>query len=234
MKVMNWPGDLEDFERIGMGVAHAERRYRMATEAKKSAKSEAIEKKKFVTPEGRVSFPQVFESKAFGNQPPKFSMTLLFDKKTDLTVIKQAVKNAAIEEWGDKADKMIAKIKANPQRWPFKDGNEKADMVGYKDMIYITASAKAANQPGLISRSKQPILDEKEFYAGCYARAELIAYAYDNEFGQGLGFSLQNIQKLREGEPFSGKRDAANSFDDLEELEDETATETEDEDDMGF
>lgn len=209
----------------------------MAQAATKSTKSDAIEKKKFVTPEGRVSFPQLFEPKAFGNQPAKYSMTLLFPKNADLTVVKQAIKNAAIEEWGDKADAMIAKIKQDPKRWPFHDGDkEKPDMVGYPGHYYISASSKATNQPGLVNRSKKPILDEREFYAGCYARAELIAYAYDNEFGKGLGFSLQNVQKLREGEPFTGRRSAENAFDDLEELEDEApkSSDEDDSDSMGF
>lgn len=193
-----------------------------------------IEDKKLMTPEFRVSFPQVFEPKAFGGSEPKYSIVMLLPKKGDLSKFKTAAKNAAIEQWGAKADAVLAKLKGT-KGWPFRDGDaEKADMKGYPGHYFITAKSK--QKPGLVNGKREAILDKDEFYAGCFARATLIAYAYDNEFGKGIGFSLQNIQKLKDGEKFSGKRDAEDEFDEVEDTSDDSSNypTSGEEDDLGF
>lgn len=163
-----------------------------------------IDKKKVVTPEFRVSYPSVFEPKAFADQEPKYSLVCLFDKKTDLKAMKVAAMNAALDLWGSK-EKFPKKM-----RWPFRDGNERQDTAGYTDTIFITASSK--HQPGLVDHNVQAIIAPRDFYAGCYARAELIAFAYEKMGNAGVSFSLQNIQKLREGEKFGGRKNAEDVF----------------------
>lgn len=175
-----------------------------------------ISLKKVITPEFRASFPQLFEAKSFQNQDAKFSVVMLFDKKTtDLKAMKKAAANAAIEKWG--ADK--AKWPKN-LRDPFRDGEEKADMEGYKGCTFVSASSKAENRPGLVDENVERIMDKSKFYAGCYARAELIAFAYDVSGNRGISFSLQNVQKLRDGKPFSGRKNAEDVFDKVEKAED--------------
>lgn len=173
-----------------------------------------IEKKKCRTPEFRVSFPHVFEPHSFENQEPKFSIAMLFPKNTDLKELKRAAFNAATEKWGPKE-----KWPTN-MRMPFRDGDEKADLMGYPGTIFVSASSKKSNQPQVIGNKKIdgrfPVLtSEAEFYAGCYARATLIAFAYDKMGNKGVSFSLQNLQKLRDGEAFSGRKDAETEFDEV-------------------
>lgn len=168
-----------------------------------------IQAKKVITPEFRVSFPAVFTAKAFQNQEPKYSVVMLFSKKTDISELKKAAMNAAAEKFGNDKTKWPKNLKM-----PFRDGDEKADTPGYKDTIFVTASSK--QRPGLVDRSRQAILSEEDFYAGCYARAELIAFAYDTAGNRGVSFSLQNIQKLKEGEKFSGRKAAEDVFDSVE------------------
>lgn len=179
-----------------------------------TAKNQSIDKKKCITPEFRVSYPSVFKAKAFGDQEAKFSLTMLFDKKLDLSKpasvgsmsLKHAAFNAATEKWGPK-ENWPKKLKL-----PFRDGDdERPDTPGYAGMIFVPANSK--NQPGLVDQRLQPILDERDFYAGCYARAELIAFAYDTKGNRGVAFALQNVQKLRDGEPFSGRKAAESVFD---------------------
>ncbi len=177
-----------------------------------------IAAQKCVTPEFRVSFPYVFKPTSFKNQEPKFSVTMLFDKDTDLTGVKKIVRAAAAAEFG-----------ADPKKWPkfkhpvFRDGDsEKPDVAGYENTIF--AVAKNKTQPGLVDPRRQPILNERDFYAGCYARAEIIAYAYDNEFGKGIGLSLQNIQKLRDGEKLGGRKNAEDVFDEVADLGDDESS----------
>lgn len=181
-----------------------------------------IEKKKCMTPEFRVSFPHVFEPHAFEDQDPKFSCVMLFPKNVDLKELKRAVFNAATEKWGPK-DKWPKKM-----RMPFRDGDEKADLMGYPGTIFVSASSKESNQPQVIGNKKIdgqfPVLtSEAEFYAGCYARATLIAFAYDKMGNQGVSFSLQNLQKLRDGEAFSGRKKAEDEFDEVDDGSDDAA-----------
>ena len=162
-----------------------------------------IEKKKVKgseCPKFRVSYPNVFKPKGFKDQEPVYSLVMLFDKKTDLTPLKRAVQNAIIEKWG--ADK----AKWPALRSPFRNGDaEKAGVDGYENTIFVTAKNK--NPVAIVDKQIQPIAEEsRSFYAGCYAKAALLAYAYDNMGNRGVAFSLQSLQKVGDGEEFTSKR----------------------------
>jgi hypothetical protein len=172
--------------------------------APSNAKPKVVDPCKILTGEFRVSFPHVFEARAAAEgQTPKFSVVLLFPKATDLSALKAACQAAVKAKWGDKPPKGL--------RSPFRDGDEK-DLDGYAGMIYVQASAQ--DRPGLVDANVQPIgLDRKEeFYAGCYARATIRAFAYDKNGNKGVSFALQNVQKLKDGEPFGSKRKAEDDF----------------------
>lgn len=166
----------------------------------------SIDQRKCLTPEFRASFPAIFKAKAFKDQEPKFSVTMLFDKKTDLSVLKKAARFACEEKWGSDKNKWPKNL-----RMPFRDGAEKSDLEGYADCIMVNSNSK--NRPGVVNQKLDPIMeDDNQFYAGCYARASVIAFAYDQMGNRGVSFSLQNVQKLRDGEPFSGRRKAEDEF----------------------
>jgi hypothetical protein len=180
------------------------------------AKKMDIEKKKCLTPEFRVSYPAVFKAKSFDEQEAKFGLTMLFSKKTDLTALKKAAFSAKVEKWGADKTKWPKKLRS-----PFRDGAEREGTDGYgENVIFVAATSKT--KPGLIDGKKNRLSTDEEFYAGCYARAELLAYAYDTKGNKGVAFGLKNIQKLRDGDPFSGARPAEEVFDEVEdESEDE-------------
>lgn len=174
-----------------------------------------IEKKKATTPEFRVSFPHVFEKHSgFDGQEPKFSLVMLFPKNVDLKELRRAAFNAATEKWGPKE-----KWPKN-MRMPFRDGDEKTDLNGYEGHFFVSASSK--QKPQVVGNKKVdgafPRIEkeDEQFYAGCYARATLIAFAYDKMGNKGVSFSLQNVQKLRDGEQFSGRKNAEDEFDEVE------------------
>ena len=187
--------------------------------AASSERQRAIEKKKCITPEFRISFPNLFEPKSFKNGEPKCSLTMLFPKTTDLAQpaqkgkdgkpigisLKHAVYNAAVEKWGPK-EKWPEGL-----RLPFRDGNKKSELEGYADTIFCTASSK--RRPGVVNPDRTKVINPEEVYAGCYCRAEVIAFAYDTAGNKGVGLSLQNVQKLRDGEEFSGRKKAEDVFD---------------------
>lgn len=163
---------------------------------------------KVVTPKFRLSFPELFEPKAFEDQAAKYSIQMLFDKKQDLSQLKNVVKRAAKEKWGDNPPKGIV--------LPFKDGNDK-DLDGYQDTIVVGAASKF--KPQVVDQKLEAILTADDIYAGCYARAAINAYAweYKNPQGKvmkrGVSFNLESVQKLAEGERFVKRPDASETFD---------------------
>lgn len=164
------------------------------------------------TPEFRVSFPAVFQAKsAAEGQEPKFSITMLFPKTTDITPLKNAVAAAIREKWGDDKTKW-----PKGMRLPFRDGAEK-DYEGYADTTFCTASSKM--RPGLVARDMTPIISPEEFYGGCYARATIAAFAYDKAGNKGVSWGLRNIQKIKDGEPFSGRSKPEADFEPIPEPE---------------
>lgn len=191
----------------------------------------ATEKKtnvmKVVTPKFRLSFPELFEPKAFENQAAKYSCRMLFDKKTDLSPLKNVVKKAIKDKWGETPPKGLV--------LPFKDGNEK-DLEGYEDTIVVSAASKF--RPQVVDQKLEAILTADDIYAGCYARAAINAYAweYKNAKGQvmkrGVSFNLESLQKLAEGERFVKRPDALETFDAIDDGSDDISNYASDDDDF--
>lgn len=179
-----------------------------------------------ITPKFRVSFPQVFEPKSFRGKPAKYSVQMLFDKSTDLAPLKAVIKKAAQEEWGEKLPKNL--------KLPFRQGDEK-ELEGYEGKIVVSAGTKF--KPQVIDQKLAPIEAEQDFYPGCYARAKVVAYAWEEKDGKsvlarGVSFNLESIQKLADGESFVSRRDAAEDFDSVEDgSEDATNFESSDDSD---
>lgn len=180
------------------------------------AKGKDLEKRRLITPKFRVSYPSVFEKTAYEDGTPEYSVTALFSKKIDLAPLKKAAIAAAKEKWGPDKDAWPKRI-----RWPWRDGDkEKPDSPEYEDTIFVKMSNKR-NKPGLVTASNRIITDEEEFYAGCYARAEVVAYAYEKAGNRGISFDLWTIQKLGDGEAFSGRRNPTEVFEAIESDDDE-------------
>ena len=162
--------------------------------------------KKVVTPTFRASFVHVFEPRQ-NEQSGKleYSVKMIFDKDADLAPLKDIIKEAVRNKWGSNPPKNL--------KVPLRDGND-SDLDKYpEDANKIIANAKSVMYPpGLIdAKTKQEIIDPKEFYSGCYARASIVAYAYDN-VSKGVAFGLQNLLKIRDGEPLVNRASAESDF----------------------
>lgn len=167
--------------------------------------------KKLRTPEFRVSYPSVFEPTAYDETKPKmYELIMLFPKTTDLSALKKAAHEAAVEKFG-------AKLPANLKS-PFNDGNLKVDedgnvKPGYKDMIWMRVRSKT--RPNIVEFPEGPngpcipITDPQDFYGGCWAEATVNVWAYDKAGGKGVSFSLLNILKTRDDESFGLSRSSA-------------------------
>lgn len=169
---------------------------------------------RLVTPEFRVSYPHVFKPQAAKQGDRlKYSITMLFPKNSDLTKLKEAIKQAKIAEFGPK------------ENWPkdlespVSDGDDpkNADKEGYKGHWIVKASSNEDQRPGVVDAQVQPILDQSKFYPGCYAQAYVYAYAWFypdrlKPMKRGIGFILDHVQKLRDGKSFASKKSAEDVF----------------------
>lgn len=161
---------------------------------------------KVVTPVFRASFAHVFKSHAFSEKnEPKYSVVMLFDKSEDISGLKKLAAAAVEKKWPDKEKR--------PQglRNPFRDGDvEKPNLSGYAGTIFVTATSK--QKPDVVDQNMDVIIDPEDFYSGCFARASVTAYAYDNMGNRGVSFGLQNLQKVKDGEAFTGRSKAEDDF----------------------
>jgi len=57
-----------------------------------------------------------------------------------------------------------------------------------------------------------PILTRSEVYSGVYGRASITFYAFNSSGNRGIACGLNNLQKIRDGEPLGGKASAEFDF----------------------
>lgn len=170
---------------------------------------------KVLTPEFRVSYPHVFKAQAPKDSDKlKFSVTMLFPKDSDLTGIKEAIKQAKIAEFGphkkDWPDDLESPVSdGDDKKYIDENGKHKE---GYKNHWVIKASCNQDQKPGVVDAEVEPIIDQAQFYAGCYARAHVMATTWEYMKKQGVMFILDHVQKLRDGKAFSGKKSASEVF----------------------
>lgn len=172
----------------------------------------------------RASYVAVFQPRAVQEGgKEKYSISLIIpkkDKKT-ITAIEKAIKAAA--ELG-KESRFGGKIPRN-LKTPLRDGDEDRDEdEAYQDSMFVNANSD--RRPAVIGLDKEAIIDEDEFYSGCYCKATINFYAYNSNGSKGVAAGLGNILKLEDGDPLgsslaSAEDDFADDFDDYEEDEDD-------------
>lgn len=193
----------------------------MALPAKKTApaKSAPKDKKSLVSPIFRVSFPHVFEARAaMGEGEPKFGLTAVWDpskfsaKDKERWLAMQALANEV------SMAKFKKKLKDLPDNFkkPVRKGEEKEGLDGFGPGL-LFANLTTKFKPGIVDKDgKTDIIDDNEaFYPGCYARATVTCYAYENK-GKGVAFGLMNLQKIADGPRLDSRTDASDDFSDEE------------------
>jgi hypothetical protein len=161
----------------------------------------------FVTGKFRVSFPNLLQPRAAQpGQTPMYSLVMIFPDRASIKQLESEAIAAAGEEWGQDQAKWPKNI-----QWPFRKGEEKAELGYPAGSIFINAKSK--NKPGTVDENVQPVIAEGVVYGGCYGRATVAAYAWSYMGKNGVSFGLRNFQKWGDGEPFSGSRNASDDFD---------------------
>ena len=161
----------------------------------------------------RWSYANVWEPKAMEGGKPKFSVSLIIPKSDTVTVGKI---QAAIEEaYREGQSKLKGNAKSVPAlstlRTPLRDGDlERPDDPAYANAYFVNANSATA--PGVVDANRNDILDRSEVYSGCYGRASINFYAYNANGNRGIACGLNNLQKIRDGEPLGGRASAMSDF----------------------
>lgn len=173
---------------------------------------------KVVTGKVRFSFVNVFEARAFGEgQTPKYSVMLLIPKSDVATIarIKAAIDAAAQKgistKFGGKLPAVLKTTLKDADKDMDQDGEIFADKWDYTAGHYIiNVSSKV--QPQIVDADRQPIINPTEFYSGCYGRASINFFAYNNNGNKGISAGLNNLQKLEDGESLGSFTTAEQDF----------------------
>lgn len=179
----------------------------------------------------RFSYMHVFEKYQFEEGEPKYATCILIPKsdKDTLRKLNKAISaaiEAGLKDFGVKDEAAARKIR---KFWiPLQDGDEEKDgQDGYENCMFINASSKT-RRPGIVDKNVKPILDPEAFVSGDYGRADISFYPFSKAGNKGVGCSLNNVQKLKDGEPLGGaNRKPEEAFGDGF-----TAGDDEDDDDM--
>lgn len=164
-------------------------------------------------PQTRWSFCNVWEAKSINGGTPKYSVSLIIPKSDTVTVDKI---NAAIQAAYTEGE---SKLKGNGRsvpplsaiKTPLRDGDiERPDDETYKNSYFINANSATA--PGIVDADRNVILERSEVYSGVYGRASINLYAFNSNGNRGIACGLNNLQKIKDGEPLGGKSRAEDDF----------------------
>ena len=162
----------------------------------------------------RFSYCHLFQPQQRPGQEPKYSVTILVPKTNTAAkaAIDQAV-NAAMEAgvpkaWGGVRPPQPAMCVHDG------DGVRPSDGMPYgeecKGCWVFTASTK--DKPFVVDGQVQPIIDPTQVYSGMWGNVNVAFFAYNNSGKKGIGCALNGVQKVRDGEPLSGRVTAEEAF----------------------
>ncbi len=161
----------------------------------------------------RWSYVNAWEPKSINGGAPKYSVSLIIPKSDTKTLEKiRAAIQAAYEEGQSKlkgngrAVPVLSALKT-----PLRDGDaERTDDEAYAKSYFVNANSGTA--PGIVDADRNPILERSEVYSGVYGRASINFYAFNSNGNKGIACGLNNLQKIRDGEPLGGKSRAEDDF----------------------
>ena len=169
---------------------------------------------KVVTGKVRFLYLNAWEArKAEGSDKAVYSVSLVIPKEDKETV--GAILSAIQEAYDHGTDVLKGNGKTVPAleaiHCPLRDGDvDRADNEAYAGSFFINATSMYA--PGVVDANKEFITDKSQLYSGCYGRASIVFYAYNNRGNKGIACGLRNLQKLEDGEKLGGVSSAIEDF----------------------
>lgn len=177
-----------------------------------------------ITPLCRFTYSHVFEPAADPMGNLKYSSGLMFPKSDTKAIdaVKTAI-DAAITKGVSKGKFAATAAKSKGFKYPLRDGDEyyndavnEGDMekaaarTTYRGMMFINASN--TNPIGVVNKFAQPIVDQSEFYSGCWGHADVNFCAFSKNGNIGVGAYLNNVMKKKDDDRLDGKQAATTAF----------------------
>ena len=158
-----------------------------------------------ITPIGRAAFVYVYRPDRF-NDKDTFKLTLILDRKADLSEIYAIVNEAIQGKWGSNTP-------TNLQCNIVQDGDtatcSRKDQTLRRDRYPVFAGSiflelKTNSRPGVVDAQGIPLPKEGEFKAGDYCRCQIVAIPWENSGNYGVSLYLNHVQKTSDGEALGG------------------------------
>lgn len=169
------------------------------------------ESKKLMTPVFRVSFPAVANPESMDDGPMKYGVSAVFVLEKFTAKDKQRWKalHAALDQASkEKFKKAWKDLPANFKKG-LRDGEERSHLEGFGAGTMF-ANLTTKSRPGVVDKDGHP-LDPNAIYAGCWCRATVGVYSYDNR-GKGVAIGLNNLQFIADGPRLDGRTNAEDDF----------------------
>jgi hypothetical protein len=164
-------------------------------------------------PNTRWSYANVWEPKAIQGGTPKYSVSLIIPKSDTRTVerIKAGIKAAYDEGQGKLKGNGRSVPALSTLKTPLRDGDaERPDDPAYRDSYFINANSTV--KPDVVDVDLNPIITRSEVYSGVYGKASIVFFAFNTNGNKGIACGLNNLMKVRDGEPLGGRSSAAADF----------------------
>lgn len=167
----------------------------------------------------RASYVVLKEAKENLSGQMKFSISLLVpktDKKTIAALeadVAKAIQKGKETKWGGKKPKF--------RYDPIRDGDaeiasgDKEKGKGYEGCVFVNCSSD--DPPGIAGPDGKGTMDRDIIYSGCYVRADINAFPYANKGNSGVGWGLNNVMFVEDGDRLDGRQDAETAFADFAE-----------------
>lgn len=168
---------------------------------------------KVITGKVRFSYVNVFEPRALNGGEEKYSITLLIPK-ADVTTFNN-VMNAMNKTLDEAVADVFKGVKPAAPKFPIYDGDgvrASGEAFGEECKGHWVITANSKERPEIVDIACNPIMSKSDFYSGCYGRASIVFFAYNTNGNKGVGCGLNNLQKLEDGQPLSGRSSAAEDF----------------------
>jgi hypothetical protein len=190
---------------------------------------ETVRSEKIALKNVRLSFPHLFEPKAFNpGQKPRYEATFLLDpsKKEHAAAIKLIVDtaNECLERAFGETPKGIE------CGFQFADGETAIDLggvkwrgkpkeyEGYQGMFCI--STNSPNRVTVVDQRRAPLAESDDrIYGGSWVNASITLWIQDNQFGKRVNANLRAVQLVNSGEAFGVR--AADPEEEFEIIEDD-------------
>lgn len=164
----------------------------------------------------RFSYVKVWEAEETPSGDMKYGACIMIEKTNKAALAEYQKGVAAAVAKGLEKGK-ITKAKVKSLRMPLRDGDEEFESgdrgAEFKGFFFMNAGrAEKKGAPGVVGPDAKPIMDQDEFYSGCWGHVDVNFFAYDTSGNRGIGVGLNNVMKTKDGDRLDGKQKAEDAF----------------------